>query len=81
MGSVLSLFRLELTVSHRATTGLDEHNGRGSNGGIWEWTSTPFDTHDGLSPTKLFTGYSTDFFDTKHHVVVCGLRSRTRRVV
>lgn len=57
--------------------GLDEHNGRGSNGGIWEWTSTLFDTHVGLSPTNLFTGYSTDFFDTKHHVVVRVLRSCT----
>ncbi|KAF8629899.1 hypothetical protein AX15_003254 [Amanita polypyramis BW_CC] len=53
-----------------ATTGLEEYGGRGSNGGIWEWTSTLFDTHEGFSPTNLFTGYSTDFFDTKHHVVL-----------
>ncbi|GLB42137.1 putative sulfatase-modifying factor enzyme 1 [Lyophyllum shimeji] len=53
-----------------ATTGLEVDGGRGSNGGVWEWTSTLFDTHPGLSPTNLFTGYSTDFFDTKHHVVL-----------
>ncbi|RDB29897.1 Ergothioneine biosynthesis protein 1 [Hypsizygus marmoreus] len=53
-----------------ATMGLEENGGKGSNGGVWEWTSTLFDTHEGLSPTKLFTGYSTDFFDTKHQVVL-----------
>ncbi|KAF5379118.1 hypothetical protein D9615_005872 [Tricholomella constricta] len=53
-----------------ATTGLESNDGKGSNGGVWEWTSTLFDTHPGLSPTNLFTGYSTDFFDTKHHVVL-----------
>ena len=42
----------------------------GSNGGVWEWTSTLFDTHPGLTPTQLFPGYSTDFFDTKHQVVL-----------
>ncbi|KAG6809208.1 hypothetical protein H0H92_001163, partial [Tricholoma furcatifolium] len=53
-----------------ATAGLECKDGKGSNGGVWEWTTTLFDTHDGLAPTKLFTGYSTDFFDTKHHVVL-----------
>ncbi|KAF8160867.1 C-type lectin protein [Crassisporium funariophilum] len=53
-----------------ATTGLDDYRGKGSNGGVWEWTSTVFDTHEGLVPTQLFTGYSTDFFDTKHQVAL-----------
>ncbi|KAJ7188576.1 C-type lectin protein [Mycena filopes] len=53
-----------------ATTGLENEGGRGSNGGIWEWTTTVFDNHDGLVPTNLFTGYSTDFFDTKHQTVL-----------
>nr|KAF8995500.1 C-type lectin protein [Cyathus striatus] len=35
---------------------LEVHGGKGSNGGVWEWTSTLFDGHNGLSPTKLFTG-------------------------
>ncbi|KAG6885414.1 hypothetical protein C0993_001930 [Termitomyces sp. T159_Od127] len=56
-----------------ATTGLECNDGKGSNGGVWEWTSTLFEAHEGLSPTKLFTGYSTDFFDTKHHVVLLTL--------
>ncbi|KAF9472134.1 hypothetical protein BDN70DRAFT_972430 [Pholiota conissans] len=50
------------------TMGLDACGGKGSNGGVWEWTSTVFDTHEGLVPTGLFTGYSTDFFDGKHQV-------------
>ncbi|KAK7473011.1 hypothetical protein VKT23_001115 [Stygiomarasmius scandens] len=52
------------------TAGGQENDGRGSNGGVWEWTTTVFDTHEGLIPTNLFTGYSTDFFDTKHQVVL-----------
>nr|GAT57897.1 predicted protein [Mycena chlorophos] len=55
-----------------ATTGLESQQGRGTNGGVWEWTTTQFDGHDGLVPTKLFTGYSTDFFDTKHQTVLGG---------
>jgi len=51
-----------------ATMGLEEHGGKGSNGGVWEWTSTLFDTHEGFVPTQLFTGYSADFFDGKHHI-------------
>ena len=50
--------------------GLDAYHGKGSNGGVWEWTSTTFDNHEGLVPTQFFIGYSTDFFDTKHQVVV-----------
>ncbi|KAJ7209660.1 DUF323 domain-containing protein [Mycena pura] len=53
-----------------ATAGMESEGGRGTNGGIWEWTTTLFDTHDGLVPTNLFTGYSTDFFDTKHQTVL-----------
>ncbi|KAF9467808.1 C-type lectin protein [Collybia nuda] len=52
------------------TAGLAENSGMGSNGGVWEWTSTTLDNHEGLSPTNLFTGYSTDFFDDKHQVVL-----------
>ncbi|CAK5265600.1 unnamed protein product [Mycena citricolor] len=51
-----------------ATAGID--GAKGTNGGVWEWTSTVFDTHEGLAPTNLFTGYSTDFFDTKHQSVL-----------
>ncbi|KAG9311989.1 C-type lectin protein [Chiua virens] len=65
-----------------ATTG----PGKGTNGGIWEWTSTLLANHEGLFPTTHFPGYSTDFFDEKHQVVLGGSyatmpRLATRRTV
>ena len=56
--------------SNSATAGLAENDGRGSNGGVWEWSSTLLDTHDGFEGTTIFPGYSSDFFDGKHQVVV-----------
>ncbi|OCH87672.1 hypothetical protein OBBRIDRAFT_735792 [Obba rivulosa] len=53
-----------------ATAGGEENCGRGSNGGVWEWTSTLFDEHEGFVGTTIFPGYSSDFFDTKHQVVL-----------
>lgn len=40
----------------RPSMGLGGTDGKGSNGGVWEWTSTAFATHEGLVPTQLFTG-------------------------
>ena len=41
-----------------ATTGCMERGlgGRGHNGGIWEWTSTDFDMHEGFVQSKLYPG-------------------------
>jgi L-histidine Nalpha-methyltransferase / hercynylcysteine S-oxide synthase len=47
---------LFLLFTIRATAGLDKFHGKGSNGGVWEWTANVFDTHEGLVPTQLFTG-------------------------
>ncbi|OSD01960.1 hypothetical protein PYCCODRAFT_1368312 [Trametes coccinea BRFM310] len=44
--------------------------GRGSNGGVWEWTATVLDAHAGFVGTGIFPGYSADFFDGKHQVVL-----------
>ena len=49
--------------------------GRGHNGGVWEWTSTVFDKHKGFKPSTLYPGFSADFFDTLHNVVVCDILS------
>ncbi|KAK7690156.1 hypothetical protein QCA50_006805 [Cerrena zonata] len=54
-----------------ATTGVSK-NGKGHNGGVWEWTSTVLDTYDGFIPSRLYPGYSTDFFDSHHQVVIGG---------
>ena len=37
---------------------------------MWEWTSTAFDAYDGFKGTAIFPGFSSDFFDQKHHVIV-----------
>lgn len=42
----------------------------GHNGGVWEWTTTEFQPLEGYTPSKLYPGYSSDFFDGKHFVVV-----------
>ncbi|CED82772.1 Histidine-specific methyltransferase, SAM-dependent [Phaffia rhodozyma] len=51
----------------------------GHNGGVWEWTSTPMKGHPaqqvvggGYVPSELYPGYSSDFFDEVHHVVLGG---------
>lgn len=51
-------------------TGGGGGGGKGHNGGVWEWTSTVLDKHDGFVPSRLYPGYSTDFFDSHHQVVV-----------
>ncbi|KAH9936844.1 C-type lectin protein [Epithele typhae] len=50
-----------------ATAGAD---GRGSNGGVWEWTATPLAAHEGFAGTTIFPGYSSDFFDGAHMTVL-----------
>lgn len=42
------------------------------NGGVWEWTSTVFAPHDGFVGSALYPGYSADFFDGTHWVVLGG---------
>ena len=46
--------------------------GQGSMGGVWEWTATPLRKHEGFEPMALYPGYSADFFDEKHNVVLGG---------
>ncbi|CCM05601.1 uncharacterized protein FIBRA_07829 [Fibroporia radiculosa] len=55
-----------------ATTGVGKGNRRGHNGGVWEWTSTALEQHDGFVPSRLYPGYSVDFFDGHHQVVIGG---------
>ncbi|KAI8093632.1 uncharacterized protein BX664DRAFT_295507 [Halteromyces radiatus] len=39
-------------------------------GDVWEWTSTVWDSYQGYTPSELYPGYSADFLDGKHHVVL-----------
>ena len=41
-------------------------------GDVWEWTSTLWDTHEGFETSQIYPGYSADFFDGKHHVLLGG---------
>ncbi|TRM57888.1 histidine-specific methyltransferase [Schizophyllum amplum] len=43
-----------------------------ANGGVWEWTSTVFERVEGFKPSVLYPGYSQDFFDGRHNVVLGG---------
>ncbi|OJA14471.1 hypothetical protein AZE42_05285 [Rhizopogon vesiculosus] len=55
-----------------ATTGGTKLGGKGHNGGVWEWTSTVLDKYDGYVPSTLYPGYSSDFSDETHQVVLGG---------
>ncbi|KAJ3161655.1 hypothetical protein HDU86_006425 [Geranomyces michiganensis] len=38
--------------------------------GLWEWTATVFAKHDSYVASDVYPGYSSDFFDIKHNVVL-----------
>jgi formylglycine-generating enzyme required for sulfatase activity len=50
----------------------DRLAGQGGLGGVWEWTSTPMMQHDGYKVMEIYPGYSADFFDGKHNIVLGG---------
>ncbi|KAI9836651.1 MAG: hypothetical protein M1819_001285 [Sarea resinae] len=54
--------------------------GRSSIGGVWEWTSTPLRPHAGFEAMKLYPGYTADFFDEKHNIVLGGSWSTLPRL-
>ncbi|KAF2203187.1 hypothetical protein GQ43DRAFT_367436 [Delitschia confertaspora ATCC 74209] len=47
-------------------------SGQGDLGGVWEWTSTVLEKHKGFEAMVLYPGYTADFFDGKHNVVLGG---------
>ncbi|KAI5981711.1 hypothetical protein EDD15DRAFT_2391677 [Pisolithus albus] len=63
-----------------ATMGLDKNGGKGHNGGVWEWTSTLFDKHEGFVASSRYPGYSADFFDGAHNVVLGGSYATIPRI-
>ncbi|KAF4263458.1 hypothetical protein KXX13_003174 [Aspergillus fumigatus] len=50
----------------------DRLAGHGELGGVWEWTSTPLTPHDGFKAMDIYPGYTADFFDGKHNIVLGG---------
>ncbi|CAG8922471.1 unnamed protein product [Penicillium salamii] len=50
----------------------DRLAGQSDMGGLWEWTSTPLMPHEGFKSMDIYPGYTSDFFDGKHHIVLGG---------
>lgn len=46
--------------------------GQAELGGVWEWTSSALKKHRGFEPMALYPGYTADFFDGKHNIVLGG---------
>ncbi|KAM0236340.1 hypothetical protein ACHAPO_004972 [Fusarium lateritium] len=46
--------------------------GQAEMGGVWEWTSSILERHEGFEPMSLYPLYTTDFFDGKHNIVLGG---------
>lgn len=50
----------------------DRLAGQAEMGGGWEWTSSALQKWDGFTPMSLYPGYTADFFDGKHNIVLGG---------
>ncbi|KAK3398563.1 C-type lectin protein [Sordaria brevicollis] len=46
--------------------------GQAELGGVWEWTSSTLKKWEGFKPMELYPGYTADFFDDKHNIVLGG---------
>lgn len=46
--------------------------GQAAMGGVWEWTSSTLQKHEGFEPMELYPLYTADFFDGKHNIVLGG---------
>ncbi len=53
-----------------ATVDSDGHWLNGHNGGVWEWTSSELVGLEGYEQSEVYPGFSSDFFDGLHNVVV-----------
>ncbi|KAF2423652.1 hypothetical protein EJ08DRAFT_595743 [Tothia fuscella] len=47
-------------------------SGQGEFGGVWEWTSSVLQKHEGFEPMTLYPQYTADFLDGKHNVTLGG---------
>lgn len=46
--------------------------GQSDFGGAWEWTSSALTPGEGFSPMPMYPGYTADFFDGLHNIVLGG---------
>ncbi|KAJ4323572.1 hypothetical protein N0V94_001765 [Neodidymelliopsis sp. IMI 364377] len=54
--------------------------GQSDLGGVWEWTSTVLEKHDGFEPMELYPAYTADFFDGKHNITLGGSWATVPRI-
>ncbi|KAI9781617.1 MAG: hypothetical protein M1839_005834 [Geoglossum umbratile] len=47
-------------------------SGQSDFGGVWEWTSSTMEKHEGFEPMEHYPGYTADFFDGKHNIMLGG---------
>ncbi|GAA5905979.1 hypothetical protein JCM5296_001307 [Sporobolomyces johnsonii] len=52
-----------------------------TDGGLWQWTSSTLAPWKGYVGSSLYPGYSSDFFDDKHRIVLSGSWASARRIV
>jgi formylglycine-generating enzyme required for sulfatase activity len=50
----------------------DRLAGQAEMGGVWEWTSSVLRKWEGFEPMAIYPGYTNDFFDEKHNIVLGG---------
>ncbi|KAL4764730.1 DUF323 domain protein [Aspergillus foveolatus] len=50
----------------------DKLAGHAELGGVWEWTSSPLEPHNGFKAMEIYPGYTSDFFDGKHNIMLGG---------
>jgi L-histidine Nalpha-methyltransferase / hercynylcysteine S-oxide synthase len=54
--------------------------GQSDMGGLWEWTSTAIAAHPGFKTMDLYPGYTADFFDGKHNIILGGSWATVPRI-
>ncbi|GAA5988472.1 hypothetical protein JCM11641_007161 [Rhodosporidiobolus odoratus] len=52
-----------------------------TDGGLWQWTSSVLDKWEGYQGSEVYPGYSEDFMDGLHRIVVGGSYASPRRIV
>jgi ergothioneine biosynthesis protein EgtB len=83
-----ALAHANLGLSHWGPTPVGSHPLGASAFGVhelcgngWEWTATPFRPFPGFRPLPRYRGYSADFFDDRHFVLLGGSFATDLRLV